>query len=137
MLVLSNVCSRIYLINISFQQESKSLFTTSKNRQTQRLEFLQKKLGSCIQKAKPYYESIELTERLQYETQKAVIDFQKANSLYKTAKETMQVAENSLDSNEIPDVWQEHLSTTVSKINQSKRAADQAEENHRYKGISF
>jgi hypothetical protein len=113
------------------------LFTTSKNRQTQRLEFLQKKLGSCIQKAKPYYESIELTERLQYETQKAVIDFQKANSLYKTAKETMQVAESSLDTHEIPDVWQEHLSTTVAKINQSKRAADQAEENHRYKAIEY
>ena len=57
--------------------------------------------------------------------------------MYKTAKETLSVAEHNLVSGEIPDVWQEHLSTTVAKINQSKRSADQAEENHRYKAIEY
>jgi len=118
-------------------EEAKSMFITSKNRQTQRLEYLQKKLGSCITKSKPYYESLEQTERLQIETQKAVLDFQKANSIYKTAKETLTVAENSLDSGEIPDVWQEHLSSTVTKINISKKIADQAEENHRHKALEY
>lgn len=66
-----------------------------------------------------------------------MIEFQKANSLYKTAKETLMVAENSLEKREIPDVWQEHLSTTITKINNSKKAADQAEENHRHKALEY
>ena len=45
-------------------KEAKSLFTNSKNRQLQRLEFLQKKHGSCISKAKPYYEALKLTEKV-------------------------------------------------------------------------
>jgi SH3-domain binding protein 5 len=94
---------------------------------------MQKKLGPCITKAKPYYESLKLTERLQLETQRAVEEFQRANSLYKTAKETLSVAEHSLSAGEIPDAWQEHLSVTITKINISKKAADQAEEWHRKK----
>jgi hypothetical protein len=113
------------------------LFITSKNRQTQRLEYLQKKLGSCITKAKSYYEALENAEKLQYETQKAVIDFQKANSLYKLAKEQLTVAEQSLENHEIPDVWQDHLSSAVTKINYCKKTADQAGELHRLKAIEY
>jgi len=118
-------------------EEAKSLFLTSKNRQTQRLEFLQKKLGACIIKAKPYYEALKLNEKLQNEAQKAVQEYQKANSLYKTAKETLSVAEHNLMSCEIPDAWQEHLSATITKINLSKKIVDQAEENHRKKTTEF
>ena len=103
----------------------------------QRLEFLQKKLGSCIQKSKPYYEAVQLTEKLQKEAQKAVHEYQKANSLYKTAKETLSVAEHNLATCEIPDAWQEHISSTITKINTSKKTVDLAEENHRKKTSEF
>ena len=118
-------------------EEAKNLFINSKNRQLQRLEFLQKKLGSCITKSKPYYEALKLTERLQNEAQRAVQDYQRANSLYKTAKETLSVAEHSLMSGEIPDAWQEHLSVTITKINTSKKTVDQAEEYHRRKTSEY
>jgi len=119
-------------------EEAKSLFITTIKRQTQRLEYLQKKFGSCIHKAKPYYESLELTEKLQIETQKAVHEFQKANSFYKTAKETLTVAENSLEPDgQIPDEWQEHLSLTITKISLSKKAADMAEDHHRNKALEY
>lgn len=137
---LNKACADINKLENELE-EAKALFISSKKRQTQRLEYLQKKLGSCINKAKPYYESLKQTEQLQIETQKAVHEFQKANSLYKTAKETLTVAENSLESNEsggqIPDEWQEHLSLIITKISLSKKAADQAEENHRNKALEF
>ncbi|RMZ96045.1 SH3 domain-binding 5 isoform X3 [Brachionus plicatilis] len=117
-------------------EDAKNLFNTTRNRQLQRLEFLQKKFGSCIVKSKPYYEALKITEKLRSETQKAVQEYQKAYSLYKTAKETLSVAENNL-SGEIPDVWQEHMSTTITKINMSKKMVDQAEENHRQKTAEF
>lgn len=118
-------------------EEAKQLFINSKNRQLQRLEYLQKKFGSCIAKAKPYYEALKQTEKLQYETQRAVQEYQRANSLYKTAKETLSVAEHNLVSGEIPDAWQEHISSTITKINTSKKNVDLAEENHRRKTADY
>lgn len=75
--------------------------------------------------------------QLQKEAQKAVQEYQRANSLYKTAKETLSVAEHNLATGEIPDAWQEHLSSTITKINTSKRTVDVAEENHRKKTSEF
>jgi SH3-domain binding protein 5 len=112
-------------------EQAKSLFNTLKSRQLQRLEILQKKLGPCISKAKPYYEYLHLCESLKLKAQTAVQDFQKANSLYKTAKETLSVAEQSLTTGEIPSAMQEHLSEVCAKINLSKKNADIKEEYHR------
>jgi len=137
-------------------EEAKNLFTTTKNRQLQRLEYLQKKFGACIQKSKPYYEALHQTEKLQKEAQRAVQEYQRANSLYKTAKETLSVAEQNLASTAastsastpnlsglggevlpVDMAWQEHLSTTVTKINASKRTVDAAEDAHRRKTAEF
>ena len=57
--------------------------------------------------------------------------------MYKTAKETLSVAEHNLSSHEIPDVWQEHLSSTITKINTSKKTVDQAEDYHRRKTAEY
>lgn len=117
---------------------AKGLFISSKNKQLERLEYLQKKFGSSIVKAKPYYEAVVLTEKLQGATQKAVHEFQKTNSLYKTAKETLTVAEKSLEQKgEIPDAWQEHLSLTITKITLSKEAADRAEKHHKSISLEY
>lgn len=119
-------------------EEAKGLFISSKNKQLERLEYLQKKFGSSISKAKPYYEALALTEKLQGMTKKAVHDFQNTNSLYKTAKETLTVAENSLEQKgEIPDAWQEHLSLTITKITLSKEAADRAEKHHKSVSLEY
>jgi hypothetical protein len=118
-------------------EEAKQLFINSRQRQLQRLEFLQKKLGNCIMKAKPYYEAMEKTEKLQQDAQKTVQEYQRANSLYKTAKETLSVAETNLMSGEIPDAWQEHISSTITKINTSKKNVDLAEDNHRKKTVEY
>lgn len=112
-------------------EEAKSQFIISKNKQLERLNYWHKKYPIPIAKAKPYYEALKLAEVFQIETQKAVHEFQKTNSLYKTAKETLSVAESSLtDQSEIPDAWQEHLSLTITKIGLSKEAANRAGNHH-------
>ena len=57
--------------------------------------------------------------------------------MYITAKETLAVAENNLCSGEIPDVWQEHISETITKINNSKKLADINEKIHKEKSLQF
>ncbi len=47
------------------------------------------------------------------------------------------MAEQTLNPNGISDVWQEYLSETITKINNSKKIADQAEEYHRNKMLEY
>lgn len=129
---LNKSCSDINTLENDLDA-AKSRFIFSKNKQLERIQYWQKKNGNNITKCKPYYEALRICEALQLETQNAVHDFQKANSLYKTAKETLAVAECSLRDEfhgEIPDEWQEHLSLTITKIGLSKEAADRAGSRH-------
>jgi hypothetical protein len=48
-------------------EEAKALFISTKNRQAQRIEYLQKKLGTCIQKSKPYYDASQAKDRVNKE----------------------------------------------------------------------
>lgn len=46
----------------------------------QKLKILTKKLGSsCIERARPYYEALELSKQAQQECQRAAVKFQRAN----------------------------------------------------------
>lgn len=49
------------------------------NESTRRLKVLSKKLGSCIERARPYYEAVEVAKKAQLECQKAAVLFQRAN----------------------------------------------------------
>lgn len=40
---------------------------------------MSKKLGSCIERARPYYEALEIAKSAQQECQKAAVQFQRAN----------------------------------------------------------
>ncbi len=75
--------------------------------------------------------------KLQTEAQKAAQEYQRASSLYKTAKETLSLAEHNFVANEIPDAWQEHINSTISRLNTSKKNVDTAEELHRRMTCEF
>lgn len=49
------------------------------NDSTRRLKVLIKKLGSCIDKARPYYQALEDVKKAQLECQKAAVQYQRAN----------------------------------------------------------
>lgn len=52
------------------------------NESTRRLKILAKKLGSCIERARPYYDAVEVAKRAQMECQKAAVLFQRANGKF-------------------------------------------------------
>jgi len=63
---------------------------------TRRIDELSKKLGACIEKARPYYEArLKAKEALQ-ETQAAAVRFERANSAHAAAKEMVFLAEEGL-----------------------------------------
>lgn len=49
------------------------------NESTRRLKLLTKKLGSCIEKARPYYDLLEIAKKQQKECQEAALQYQKAS----------------------------------------------------------
>lgn len=49
------------------------------NESTRRLKVLSDILGSCIKKARPYYEAYEVAKKAQLDCQKAAVCFRRAN----------------------------------------------------------
>lgn len=60
-------------------QEANNVFRTTLTESTARLKALAKKLGSCIEKARPYYEALELARSSQLDCQRAAVQYQRAN----------------------------------------------------------
>lgn len=108
------------------------------NESTRRLKVLSKKLGSCIEKARPYYEAYEVARRAQQDCQKAAVLFQRANGkkctnlkllrliwyffleIHAAAKETVALAEQRFMSNQhewqFDNAWQEMLNHATIKV---------------------
>lgn len=60
-------------------QEANNAFRGSLNETSTQLQSLTKKLGSCVEKARPYYEAKENAKKLQLECQRAALQYQRAN----------------------------------------------------------
>lgn len=100
---------------------------------------MSKKLGSCIDKARPYYEALEIAKNAQVECQKAAVLYQRANGIlvyillscffkfctileiHAAAKETVALAEQRFISNkhewQFDNAWQEMLNHATIKVN--------------------
>ena len=63
-------------------QEANTCFRTSLNELTNELKSLSKKLGVCIDKARPYYEAVERARVVQLNCQRAAVQYQRANGEY-------------------------------------------------------
>nr|XP_046191882.1 SH3 domain-binding protein 5-like [Oncorhynchus gorbuscha] len=76
-------------------------------------------LGTCIEKARPYYEARRLAKEAQQETQKAALSYERAVSMHTAAREMVYVAEQGLMAdgrNTLDPTWQEMLNHATSKV---------------------
>ncbi|KAH8252880.1 hypothetical protein KR032_002325 [Drosophila birchii] len=101
-------------------EEANSTFRILLNESTRRLKLSSKKLGSCIEKARPYYESLDKAREAQIECQQAAVKFQRANEIHAAAKETVALAEQRFMSNshewQFDNAWQEMLNHATQKV---------------------
>ncbi|KAG7175652.1 SH3 domain-binding protein 5-like [Homarus americanus] len=61
-------------------QEANNVFRATLSESTARLKAMAKKLGGCIEKARPYYEARELARTSQLDCQRAAVQYQRANA---------------------------------------------------------
>lgn len=71
--------------------EANTAFRMLLNESIKKLKLLSKKLGNCIERARPYYEAFEFSKKAQMECQKAAVQYQRANESHQAAKETVSI----------------------------------------------
>uniref|UniRef100_A0A1A7WHH7 SH3 domain-binding protein 5 n=1 Tax=Iconisemion striatum TaxID=60296 RepID=A0A1A7WHH7_9TELE len=90
-------------------------------------------LGSCIEKARPYYEARRLAKEAQQETQKAALSYERAVSMHTAAREMVYVAEQGLmadGKNTLDPTWQEMLNHATAKVNEAEEERIRSEREH-------
>ncbi|XP_052804018.1 SH3 domain-binding protein 5-like isoform X1 [Mya arenaria] len=99
---------------------------------THGLDILAKKLGSCVEKARPYYDARLKAKEVHVETQKAAYMFERACSMHEAAKEMVQLAEQGYmqrEDNSDP-AWQEMLNHATMKVNDAETERHENEKVH-------
>ncbi|GAB0091530.1 SH3 domain-binding protein 5 homolog [Sergentomyia squamirostris] len=122
-------------------EEANTTFRILLNESTRRLKLLSKKLGSCIDKARPFYEAVEKARIAQIECQKAAVKFQRANEIHAAAKETVALAEQRFMSNshewQFDNAWQEMLNHATIKVMDADNQKAESNAEHQRKAIIF
>ena len=119
-MVISNSLSLPY-IRLEIQlDDANTVFRSLLSDSTHHLKSLSKKLGSCIEKARPYYEAVDQMTRAQAECQKAAVQFQRSAGIHAAAKETISLAEERFLDNsgewQFDNAWQEMLNHATIKV---------------------
>ena len=100
--------------------DANTVFRSLLSDSTHHLKSLSKKLGSCIEKARPYYEAVDQMTKAQAECQKAAVQFQRSAGIHAAAKETISLAEERFLDNsgewQFDNAWQEMLNHATIKV---------------------
>ncbi|XP_069945329.1 uncharacterized protein [Cherax quadricarinatus] len=123
-------------------QEANNLFRATLTESTAVLKSLAKKLGSCIEKARPYYEAQELARTSQLDCQRAAVQYQRANALHQAAKETIALAEERFvncrhEQWQFDSAWQEMLNHATIKVMEAEAQKAASEREHMRRASVF
>ncbi|XP_047343137.1 SH3 domain-binding protein 5 homolog isoform X1 [Vespa velutina] len=117
--------------------EAHTAFRQLLNELTRRLKEIADKLGiTCIEKARCYYEALEVAHLAQVECQKQAQLFQRANEIHAAAKETVALAEIRFTSHQhewkFDQAWQDMLNhATIKVMDAENQKAECGREHHR------
>ncbi|XP_075219224.1 uncharacterized protein LOC142323464 [Lycorma delicatula] len=106
---------------------------------TLRIDALARKLGACVERARPYYEARIKAKEALHETQLAAIRFERANSAHAAAKEMVYLAEEGLctEGRTFDHAWQEMLNHATMRVNESELERTLSEAEHRRTSQSY
>ncbi|XP_076436986.1 uncharacterized protein LOC143276385 [Babylonia areolata] len=119
--------------------DARASFRQTLSESTQKLDVLAKKLGSCVEKARPYYDARVKAKEAHLETQRAALRFERACSMHEAAKEMVQLAEQGYLRREQPSdpAWQEMLNHATMKVNEAEKERNESEQEHERTMIRF
>jgi hypothetical protein len=125
-------------------QRAKAKFRHVKAESSHRLSVLYKKIGKkWVLKARPYYELLRQSQKAQIEAQKAAVKFQRANGIYRAAKETVTLAEQRLFAGDgdgkiaFDAAWQEMLNHATAKFVDAEKEKTACDLEHQTKAAEY
>nr|CAD7201639.1 unnamed protein product [Timema douglasi] len=137
---LNNATDEINKLEIELD-EANTTFRLLLNDSTRRLKLQSKKLGSCIERARPYYEALEVAKQAQLECQRAAVQFQRANEIHQAAKETVALAEQRFVSKQhvwqFDNAWQEMLNHATLKVRDAEDQKSESGREHQKRAMLF
>ncbi|CAH0555006.1 unnamed protein product [Brassicogethes aeneus] len=121
--------------------EANTTFRMLLNESTRRLKLLSKKLGSCIEKSRPYYEMLEVYKKSQRECQEAAVLYQRAHGVHAAAKETVALAEQRFLIHQhewqFDNAWQEMLNHATMKVMEAENQKAESGRDHQKRAQAF
>ncbi|NXV04537.1 3BP5L protein, partial [Cettia cetti] len=89
-------------------------------------------LGTCIERARPYYEARRKAKEAQQETQRAALRYERAVGMHNAAREMVFVAEQGMANgkNRLDPTWQEMLNHATRKVNEAEQERLWSEREH-------
>ncbi|KAL1513241.1 hypothetical protein ABEB36_002674 [Hypothenemus hampei] len=137
---LNSTTDKINKLEIEYD-EANATFRMLLNESTRRLKLLTKKLGSCIEKARPYYDLLEIARKQQKECQEAALQYQKASGIHAAAKETVALAEQRFLTNQhewqFDNAWQEMLNHATMKVMEADVQKAERGRDHQLKALVY
>lgn len=120
-------------------QDARADFRLTLSSSSTKLKQLAGKLGSCIEKARPYYDARMKSKELQNETQKAAIRYERAMSDHATAKEMVKSAEEGLlqQGRLFDPAWQEMLNHATCRVNSAEEERSASQNEHMRTSSAF
>ncbi|KAK3595065.1 hypothetical protein CHS0354_043162 [Potamilus streckersoni] len=112
--------------------DARAAFRQTLSDTTHKLDVLARKLGTCVDKARPYYDARLKSKEAQQETSKAAYKYERACSMHEAAKEMVQLAEQGYLQREEPSdpAWQEMMNHATMKVNDAERERMENEKEH-------
>ncbi|XP_044590238.1 SH3 domain-binding protein 5-like isoform X1 [Cotesia glomerata] len=114
--------------------EARATFRELLCESTMTIDTLAKKLGTCIEKSRPYYDARFKAKEALRDAQKAAIRFERANGQHAAAKEMVYLAEEGLrmEGRCFDHAWQEMLNHATERVNESEHERAISESEHRH-----
>ncbi|XP_025199873.1 SH3 domain-binding protein 5 homolog, partial [Melanaphis sacchari] len=108
---------------------------------SRRLKVRARKLGSCIDKARPFYEALNMSKHAQQQCQIAAVKYQRANEIHQAAKETVALAEARFLSKQhewkFDNAWQEMLNNAILKVTEAENQKTESGREHQRKAALY
>ncbi|XP_045490865.1 SH3 domain-binding protein 5 homolog isoform X1 [Colias croceus] len=121
--------------------ESMKTFHLLLNETSRRLQALTKRLGTCVDKSRPYYDAVAAATSARSECQRAAVQFQRASELHAAAKETVTLAEQRFvskqDEWQFDNNWQEVLNHAIIKVMDAEKRKAESGREHQKKAAAF
>ncbi|XP_047528323.1 SH3 domain-binding protein 5 homolog isoform X1 [Vanessa atalanta] len=121
--------------------ESMKTFHLLLNETSRRLQALTKRLGTCVDKSRPYHDAVSAASTARSECQRAAVQFQRASELHAAAKETVTLAEQRFvskqDEWQFDSNWQEVLNHAIIKVMDAEKRKAESGREHQKKAAAY